>query len=160
MKTLVELYKEYLQNTSPEQVAKDWEYAKSKGNYGPTVNEFINNLMEQKNESTKDSAKFVFIKKEGFFEIKIIFEKSGDSYHTMLSDAEAEAASKALINHYGIPPSVLLDYEIRASWWASWISIDWMQNLVVRYYVRKVIRKHYRYKRSICLIQTISKMSR
>lgn len=45
-----------------------------------------------------------------------------------------------------VPLYQLLDYEIRASWWASWISARWMQNLAGKYYGWKVCRKYRRYK--------------
>ena len=34
-----------------------------------------------------------------------------------------------------------LDYEIRASWWAPWVSIGWMQDIAARYFAWKVKRK-------------------
>ncbi len=40
----------------------------------------------------------------------------------------------------------ILDYEIRASWWASWISIGWMKNLASKYFAWKITRKYRRYK--------------
>ncbi len=39
----------------------------------------------------------------------------------------------------------LLDYEIRASGWAQYIGIGWMQELVSRYFGWKVKRKYKRY---------------
>lgn len=41
-----------------------------------------------------------------------------------------------------------LDYEIRSSWWASWISIGWMQELSGKYFAWKTSRKVARYKAS------------
>lgn len=41
MKTLVDEYIEYLSTTPPDQVAKDWEYAKAKCNFGPTIGEIL-----------------------------------------------------------------------------------------------------------------------
>jgi len=41
-----------------------------------------------------------------------------------------------------------LDYEIRSSWWASWISWDWLQELSGRYFAWKTRRKYERYKMS------------
>lgn len=34
-----------------------------------------------------------------------------------------------------------LDYEVQASWWASWISNDFLQGLAGRYFAWKVNRK-------------------
>lgn len=42
MKTLLEGYLDYLKRTPEDQVKKDWEFAKSKSNYGPTIDDFIN----------------------------------------------------------------------------------------------------------------------
>lgn len=44
--------------------------------------------------------------------------------------------------------AVLLDYEIRSSWWASLISWDWGQKLSAKYFAWKVKRKYVRYKQS------------
>lgn len=44
--------------------------------------------------------------------------------------------------------SVFLDYEIRSSWWASWIGWDWGQELSGRYFAWKASRKYARYKQS------------
>lgn len=44
-----------------------------------------------------------------------------------------------------------LDYEIRGHWLASWIWFDWGQELLSRYFVRKVTRKYKRYNQLIKL---------
>ena len=44
--------------------------------------------------------------------------------------------------------SVLLDYEIRSSWWASWIGWNWGQELSGKYFAWKTSRKYARYKQS------------
>lgn len=44
--------------------------------------------------------------------------------------------------------SVFLDYEIRSSWWASWISWDFGQELSGKYFAWKTSRKYARYKQS------------
>lgn len=46
------------------------------------------------------------------------------------------------------PLLVFLDYEIRSSWWASWIGWDWGQKLAGKYFAWKTNRKYARYKRS------------
>jgi hypothetical protein len=38
-----------------------------------------------------------------------------------------------------------LDYEIRSSWWAGWISDPFLQSIVSKYFVWKVRRKYNRY---------------
>ena len=48
-----------------------------------------------------------------------------------------------------------LDYEIRAHWLASWVSFDWGQELLGRYFARKVKRKYNRYLRSKQWVQKI-----
>jgi len=44
--------------------------------------------------------------------------------------------------------SVFLDYEIRSSWWASWISWNWGQELSGKYFAWKTSKKYARYKQS------------
>ena len=39
----------------------------------------------------------------------------------------------------------ILDYEIRSSWWASWIFWGWGQSLAAKYYAWKVNLKWKRY---------------
>ena len=41
-----------------------------------------------------------------------------------------------------IPMRWFLEYEIRNSWIASWVSWQWAQNLLAEYYARKVARKY------------------
>jgi hypothetical protein len=41
-----------------------------------------------------------------------------------------------------------VEYEVRASWWASWISWDWGQYLVAKYFAWKIKKKYERYKNS------------
>jgi hypothetical protein len=42
----------------------------------------------------------------------------------------------------------ILDYEIRASWWASSVGVGWMQTLAGKYFAWKVARKYARWQRS------------
>jgi hypothetical protein len=42
----------------------------------------------------------------------------------------------------------IMDYELRASWWASWIGWGWLQNLASFWFAWKVRRKFSRYKLS------------
>lgn len=44
--------------------------------------------------------------------------------------------------------SFFLDYEIRSSWWASWIGWNWGQELSGKYFAWKTSRKYARYKQS------------
>ena len=44
--------------------------------------------------------------------------------------------------------SVFLDYEIRSSWWASWIGWNWGRELSGKYFAWKTRRKYARYKQS------------
>jgi hypothetical protein len=44
--------------------------------------------------------------------------------------------------------SVFLDYEIRSSWWASWIGWNWGQELSGKYFAWKTSIKYARYKQS------------
>lgn len=55
--------------------------------------------------------------------------------------------------------SVLLDYEIRSSWWASWIGWNWGQKLSGSYFAWKVKRKYARYKKSKAWEQLINNFS-
>lgn len=41
-----------------------------------------------------------------------------------------------------------LDYEIRSSWWASWVGIGWVQQLAGRYFAWKTKRKYVRYRQT------------
>ena len=42
----------------------------------------------------------------------------------------------------------LLDYEIRASWWAEYVGAGWLQDLAGSYFAWKVTRKHARWEAS------------
>lgn len=48
-----------------------------------------------------------------------------------------------------------LDYEIRSSWFASWISWDWMQEISAKYFAWKTLKKYKKYERSKMLEQKI-----
>ena len=39
----------------------------------------------------------------------------------------------------------ILDYEIRSSWWASWISNNWLQEISASWFAWKVNRKFRRW---------------
>ena len=43
----------------------------------------------------------------------------------------------------------VLRYEIAASWWACWISGNYLQAVIARYFARKVKRKYARYNRHV-----------
>jgi hypothetical protein len=45
-----------------------------------------------------------------------------------------------------IPLRMILDYEIRSSWWVGLVSWEWGQELSVKYFVWKTKRKYVRYK--------------
>lgn len=51
-----------------------------------------------------------------------------------------------------------LDYEIRSSWWASWIGWDWGQELSGKYFAWKVKRKYARYKHSKMIQMKLTKI--
>lgn len=40
-----------------------------------------------------------------------------------------------------------VEYELRGSWWASWVFWGWGQELTARYFVWKARKKHTRYVR-------------
>lgn len=44
-----------------------------------------------------------------------------------------------------IPVRDILNYEVRSSWWASWIGWSWGQDLASKYFAWNVRRKHRRY---------------
>lgn len=48
-----------------------------------------------------------------------------------------------------------LDYEIKSSWWASWISWNWAQELSAMYFAWKTKRKYSRYLHSKFLEERI-----
>lgn len=54
----------------------------------------------------------------------------------------------------------LLDYEIRASVWAPWIRIRWMQDLAGRYFAWKVRRKYSRWQASRAERSRVNERSR
>jgi hypothetical protein len=43
----------------------------------------------------------------------------------------------------------VLYYEVSSSWWAGWISINWLQDLACHYFLWKVRRKYARYFRAL-----------
>ena len=47
-----------------------------------------------------------------------------------------------------IPMHEFLEYEIRSSWWASWIGWNWLQQLGGTYFAYKVSKKYARYYKS------------
>lgn len=47
-----------------------------------------------------------------------------------------------------IPMEMIIDYEIRSSWWACWIGWDWGQALSGKYFAWKTRQKYARYKTS------------
>ncbi len=53
---------------------------------------------------------------------------------------------------------VFIEYEIRSSWWASWIGWDWGQELSGKYFAWKTSRKYARYKQSKALEQRIKNL--
>jgi hypothetical protein len=48
-----------------------------------------------------------------------------------------------------LTPSELVEYEVRASWWAHWISWRWLQDIAGLYFGWKVKRKYTRYLTSL-----------
>jgi hypothetical protein len=46
-------------------------------------------------------------------------------------------------------PKDVIAYEICNSWWAPWISNDWLQDKIAAYFARKVSRKLARYGRHL-----------
>lgn len=52
-------------------------------------------------------------------------------------------------NHRLLEMKFFLDYEVRSSWFASYISFNWLQQLVGRYFAWKVRTKYRRYKKSL-----------
>lgn len=51
---------------------------------------------------------------------------------------------------------VILDYEIRGSWWAPLVSFSPLQRLAGSYFARKVRRKYGRWQRSVSDKQTLT----
>lgn len=52
---------------------------------------------------------------------------------------------------------LLLDYEIASSWWASWISNPWLQELTARYFAWKVGRKYRRFKAAEAVARVVER---
>lgn len=53
----------------------------------------------------------------------------------------------------------ILYYEVRASWWASFIWFKWGQVLTGKYFAAKVRRKYARYKMSIIRKQELEELT-
>ncbi len=51
-----------------------------------------------------------------------------------------------------------LDYEVRSSWWASFVCWDWLASLAATYFVWKVGRKYGRYELSKTTAQRIESL--
>lgn len=54
----------------------------------------------------------------------------------------------------------VLEYEVKSSWWAGYISWPWLQALAGWYYGRKVRRKYDRYRRIEQMRLIIEQMKR
>lgn len=48
-----------------------------------------------------------------------------------------------------VPLSLILEYEIRGTWWVGWLPFQWMTNRAAKHIVKRVQRKHARYIASI-----------
>lgn len=51
MSSLLEQIQDYFKNTSKEQIEKDWEEIKSWNNIGPTVDEYLESVMNRFNKN-------------------------------------------------------------------------------------------------------------
>ena len=60
-----------------------------------------------------------------------------------------ESMSRVAIDNQRPSMRNCLDYEVRSSWWAGWISLSWFQELAALYYAAKVNRKYARFVASI-----------
>ena len=58
---------------------------------------------------------------------------------------EIKDKMKQIKNIHPIPVKYILEYEIHSSWFAGCISFSWGQNLVSKYFSRKVRKKYKRY---------------
>lgn len=54
----------------------------------------------------------------------------------------------------------ILDYEIMASWWTQFISWEWAQNIVAKYFAWKVQRKYGRYVKFVEMRQRLKQETR
>jgi hypothetical protein len=80
---------------------------------------------------------------------KELFEKAKEKELSQIADASMHSLERSI--HY------FLDYEIRSSWWASWIGWNWLQELSGKYFAWKVRRKYARYEQSKMWQQRISR---
>jgi hypothetical protein len=80
---------------------------------------------------------------------KELFEKAKEKELSQIADASMHSLEGSI--HY------FLDYEIRSSWWASWIGWNWLQELSGKYFAWKVKRKYARYEQSKMWQQRISR---
>jgi hypothetical protein len=65
-----------------------------------------------------------------------------------ISECNAIDELYTLFDVSGSSLSAFLDYEIRSSWWASWIGFDYGQELAGKYFAWKAKRKYNRYLKS------------
>jgi len=63
----------------------------------------------------------------------------------MKTDRNERRGAELFEESFGLTMKQVLVYELAASWWASWICIEWMQELTSRYYAWKVDRKWRRF---------------
>lgn len=48
-----------------------------------------------------------------------------------------------------VPRALILDYEIRGTWWVGWLPFRWMTDLAAKHIARRVVRRHARYVASV-----------
>jgi len=74
---------------------------------------------------------------------------TGGSFGSFSDDLLAsEYLPQSIIPPVHLPIKVFLEYEIRSSRWASFVSWNWMQELAGRYFAWKASKKYVRYQRS------------
>ena len=72
-----------------------------------------------------------------------------------LEDLPPKRAEDSIVIRDTITMMQALDYELKSSLWASWISINWMQEISGFYFAWKTKRKYNRYLKSKCFERII-----
>jgi hypothetical protein len=82
-----------------------------------------------------------------------LFKHLQDEHGLLLLETEMQEIANCLPNE----KALLLNYEIRGSWWPQYIRIGWMQVLAGKYFARKIDRKYNRMKRSFEMQSMVEK---
>lgn len=83
-----------------------------------------------------------------------LFKHLADEHGLLLVESEQREIADCITDLFLV---MLLNYEIRGSWWPQYIGIGWMQVLVGKYFARKIDRKVRRMERSLQMKDAVQK---